>query len=688
MHTRPSSSSLVFLLLQALLAVFLVGCKVTVTALQVPPRVGFGQTFEIRVQGTVSNGRIVGNMAGCVMQVPIGFRLKSWSLNSSKYIGLTLNDPALLALYKPEPGHVLYAFAARVRSNSYPRNPVLSAKFIAPTVPGLATIKVSGAGQEGSSRTWKISSPAGVNDFAKITAAPHVAKTLVVPYVPPETFVEDAAGLPTASSLNWGGIAFGDVDHDGRMDLGVSARLGSGPIVYLSRRSAQGTRWVYATGGLERNAGRSDVVFADFDGDGYLDVACSNGRVLLGDGKGGFRAGPTVPFAGEGIAAGDVDGDGRADVVIGGHLRDNVRFYFSRSSGWVESSTGLVNTGNSQGGGHRIMLEDVTGDGLLDIVWCRELLVGGTTVWQGDGKGRWSRLRQVFGTAKGPSTYWEIETGDVDGDGVAELVCGAWQANVGAAGGGVRIWKRTSPTTWRELTGTGLPQLAEVRDVAVADFDGDGFLDLAAGVTRGALYGIELYKGNGKGAFTPWANNGGLPRTGLGPPEGLDSADFDGDARPDLAVASYGKGVIAWRNTIFGFYRFGAPCGGRLAKAPRLDVTGSFKIGTNFSLGLRNVPGNGPAVLVAGTSHARIGGLPILPFDLGNFGAPGCTIYVAPDASLPLAISGGAGRVNLSIPSLTYLVDAFFFTQGLVSAPGANALGALASDAGSIKIGR
>ncbi len=682
------------LVLLGLCALVIVSCTITIQALRLPSQVGFGQVFPVQIQGTITNARISGNIGGCVLQVPKGFQLKSWSLSSGKLDKLPINNPKLLNLYKAEAGHVLFAFTAKLaKGNSSPPSPViLTANFIAPNKAGLATFKVSGAGENGagSSKAWTITSPAGVSDFSKITKAPYVATTLVLSVVQPPMFVKDAKGLPFPNTQLWGGLALADVDHDGRLDLGTSARLGKGPFVYRSTAGSGGTQWVYASAGLEKGAGHADVDFGDVNGDGFLDVACSNGRVLLGDGKGGFKAGPSIPFGGEGVSLADVNGDGRADVVIGGHLSDRVKFFFSDATkGWVESSKGLVNTGNGNGGGHRILLRDLTGDGKMDIIWCRELLVGGTTIWQGDGKGNWTQLPQKFGEAKGLSTYWEIELADVDGDGVDELVCGGWQAYVGVAGGGVRIWKKTGPTTWKQMTNTGLPQFNETRDVAVADFDGDGVMDIAAGVTQGRFYGIMLYRGNGKGGFTAWPKNGGLQSTGLSPVNGLDAGDFDGDARPDLVAATFGGGVVAWRNTQFGFYRFGKGCKGALKSAPSLQAQGNLRIGTNLSLGIQNSPLNGGGLLLFGSSRARLLGLPLLPWDLGTAGAKGCTLYTSMDLfSLPIVLNAGSGSLTLPIPNQSSLVDAVFFTQGFIPAKQANGLGLLWTDAASLKLGR
>src|SRR5207244_2581265 len=78
---------------------------------------------------------------------------------------------------------------------------------------------------------------------------------------------------------------------------------------------------------LEVPGGPQNVVVGDVNGDGKPDlvVACAKGHVavLLGDGRGGFRPAPGSPIQlairpGE-MALGDVNGDGRLDLALTDH---------------------------------------------------------------------------------------------------------------------------------------------------------------------------------------------------------------------------------------------------------------------------------------------------------------------------------------------------------------------------------
>ena len=136
------------------------------------------------------------------------------------------------------------------------------------------------------------------------------------------------------------GVALGDLDGDGRSDLVVTdfhdrttvAFQARAPGTYLDASKALGL-----TAATRHTLGFG-VALTDFDGDGALDLIQANGHVLdrarlgtpfamrptLLHNEGGRlvdvsdRAGPWFarPILGRGLAVGDLDGDGRPDVVV------------------------------------------------------------------------------------------------------------------------------------------------------------------------------------------------------------------------------------------------------------------------------------------------------------------------------------------------------------------------------------
>jgi hypothetical protein len=135
---------------------------------------------------------------------------------------------------------------------------------------------------------------------------------------------------------------------------------------------------------------RASFVLADMNGDGILDIVAPPARlggdgkphIWLGDGKGRFRAWaltfleegkPRTDFGVDygGIAAGDIDGDGKMDMVTASHNGGIVAFFGDGNGTFVISRAGLPQRGFSS---QAVALVDADGDGKLDIVASRDIL--------------------------------------------------------------------------------------------------------------------------------------------------------------------------------------------------------------------------------------------------------------------------------------------------------------------------
>jgi hypothetical protein len=122
-------------------------------------------------------------------------------------------------------------------------------------------------------------------------------------------------------------------------------------------------------------------------------------------------------------------------------------------------------------------------------------------------------------------------------------------------------------------------------------------------------------------------------------------------------------------------------CAGTTA-TPRLEATanGLPWLGGRLELQLTHSGGSGPAVLIYGLSRSTWA-TSRLPLDLWAFGMPGCRLATSIDASATLAMTQGLASFGLLVPNQTALLGASVYVQGLAVDPGANASGAVLSNA-------
>ena len=329
------------------------------------------------------------------------------------------------------------------------------------------------------------------------------------------------AGLAT-NGETWGmfGTDFADVDHDGRLDLGsVSFGCCAGAHVY--RNNGDGT-WTQTFGFLGSNS-TSLFQFGDVNGDGFADFACGDrlGTVYFGDGAGHFTLAdgnlPPVPTGGRaGVALGDVNDDGRADVAFVTGAGIGV-YTWTGPGQWQDLSGSLASVGAVE----QVQIADMDLDGRGDVV---AFSLGRVVIYGGDGHGNWHVLASTdtapacdFAACRAGTDF--DHNGYPDFAFVAEENCRPYVGGVNT----LHAFAESSTPTSAWI----FPKYPRGGETLISG--GVCFFDWHAAVPSGAgqpTMSIELSHTGPAGPFQPVANN--VPNNGRYQyvlPRGLPSSD-------------------------------------------------------------------------------------------------------------------------------------------------------------------
>ncbi len=231
-------------------------------------------------------------------------------------------------------------------------------------------------------------------------------------------------------------LAVGDVDRDGFLDLVVSASDRGGFAVQLG--DGTGTNWIETgvdglpsavdpeNNDIQRGGWANKFLLQDIDGDGIADVAATyyaGPRVWRGDGNGRWQPwsnGLPTPIIGGlfwGIAAGDINQDGRVDLLVGNRI-NGPEVFLQNSGGWWQRTPDVLPS--MRGGALAVALGDLDGDGDLDMVVGGRMAKDATSryglfVLRGDGRGGWTELETGL-PRDGLEVTWGIAMADVNND--------------------------------------------------------------------------------------------------------------------------------------------------------------------------------------------------------------------------------------------------------------------------------
>jgi hypothetical protein len=492
-----------------------------------------------------------------------------------------------------------------------------------------------------------------------------------------------------------GSLAFSDVNGDGYADLLITAQLfdveeENEGRAYVHLGSAAGITpapsWIAEGNQGGANFGTAIASAGDVNGDGFLDVLVGapgyNGAgrayLFLGSAAGlpsrdAWHAQPNQVGAEMGYAlrgAGDVNGDGYADVVVGAPRFDNGEVDEGRAFVFQGSASGLStvpawsaesNQAGALFGSAVSGALDVDGDGYADVLIGAPRYdasagadEGRALLYRGSATGlastaTWTTNGGQAGARYGQSVAW---AGDVNGDGYSDVAVGAPQFN----GGRAFVFHGASSglgatAAWSAEGSQAAAEFGSALSTA-GDINGDGYSDVVIGAPlhdgsapdggRAVLFYGSL---SGLAPSPAWSIEGNQPGAALGSAVAT-AGDMDGDGYSDVAIgvpkldtllADAGR-VLVYRGSVTGLTvtptwsvdgdqvnsGFGSAIAGAgdvnadgfsdlVVGAPDYDVTATGEGRALLYYGSATGPSTNPAWAVAGGQAGAAFGFSVAP---------------------------------------------------------------------------
>lgn len=343
--------------------------------------------------------------------------------------------------------------------------------------------------------------------------------------------------LVTLTGSNFHPLAASNIVYFGATKAAVLS-ASSNSLQVVVPRGATHARPTVTVNGLTGAARNSFV--PTFAGGASLAATNFAPRFSLGTGTG-----PTQ------TAIADFDGDGKPDLAVTDDYADSISIYqnISQAGALGASSFGpriVLPASTADYSPYLVTAGDVDGDGKLDLV--ASDIVGNTvSVFRNQASpGSLSSNSfapfVTFAVGAGPRA---VALQDLDGDGRPEIVTANYES------GNVSILRNLSQPGQINSSSFAahldLPVGSGAHGVAVVDLDGDQWADIVT--VNAASDSLSLLRNLGTGQINPGAFSSAVTFGGPTYPHLVQAADLDADGRPDLLVTSYlGQTLTVYRN--------------------------------------------------------------------------------------------------------------------------------------------
>ncbi len=293
------------------------------------------------------------------------------------------------------------------------------------------------------------------------------------------------------------------------------------------------------TTGPEQRRGPVAAAVGDLDGDGRADIVSANVDsndllVLTQDARGDFLAGEVKAegFLGpESVALADIDGDGKLDIVAAARFSDEARWFQQGAGGAFVEGSKLHSTGESGTpkmiGPVFAVAGDLDADGRVDIVTANHRSTNLLVFLQSETRG--SFLEPVELSLGSTNRPVALVLEDLDANGTTDLA----SANLGVTAVSIFLQSKSGV-----LEPSILPAVkgSQPTSIAARDLNGDAKRDLAVSFSsqRGSV--VKIYT-QAEGAFAE-ERSINLSASQMVAPVAVLAADLDGDGEADVATAN------------------------------------------------------------------------------------------------------------------------------------------------------
>lgn len=316
------------------------------------------------------------------------------------------------------------------------------------------------------------------------------------------------------------GLASGDFDHDGNLDVVVGVpNLGVTQLWF-----GQGDGTFVHKGDLTVTTGIQSIAVQDLNHDGIPDIAIAGGgnsvTVFIGNGDGTFTASSQNPLtSGNGpykVVVADVNGDTFPDILTANMTDQTVSVFLGNGDGTFASKQDYAVGGPASD----LKVGDVDGDHKQDIVTAN-YTAASFSLLRGNGDGT---FKPHLDYATDSNIAYGVAIGDLNEDGTLDVAVSNNGTNVFGIYLGKGNGTFAAPVYYEANNGAG------PADILMQDVDGDGHLDIVCSVEASDF--VTILYGAGDGTFSKEAD------AATGPlPQALSLGDFNNDGTTDIAVA-------------------------------------------------------------------------------------------------------------------------------------------------------